>query len=519
MAILDAFYLVFKGDIGDAKNKIGVLDKTVTRFEDHFKRATRNVGKSIAALVTVAAALSAAKYADELGELSDALDVDIEQLSLWSDAVKLSGGTAEGFQETVKFLTAAFQEHAIKGHSRITPFYQALGIKLRDASGHARNFLDVLPELAEKFEKMSKREAFGVGQKLGLDRGTIMLLQKGRKELDEFLKKQKELGIITKQDAETSAQFNDELDNLKHVFRSVFVSAGGLVLPTLTWILKGFQKVFIFLRNNKNFVTGAIIAISSAITAFLTPAIVGMVVASAPIWGVVAAVTALGAAFALAYDDVKSYLDGQKSLVGYIFDNYPIVKTLVTSVIGVFQALFDLLLTMGKFIFDVIFNPSEALKNLKENLTGVVNKIYEIFPSLESQINLMKSAFTDITDYVKTLWQSVIDSIKSTFATVTEIIKAIGAIKSRVVSVFSSGDKNPMSKQSSIQSGAIAKSFSTISSPAYAYGGDKNVTLNTGAIEINTQATDARGVSLSLTDELTRQFRQAINTLDDGVAI
>lgn len=48
--------------------------------------------------------------------------------------------------------------------------------------------MGVLPELAESFEKLSKQESAALGQKLGLDQGTIMLLRRGRREVEDQIR-------------------------------------------------------------------------------------------------------------------------------------------------------------------------------------------------------------------------------------------------------------------------------------------------------------------------------------------
>ena len=516
MAIFDAFYLLFKADTSDANKKLSSLDKSITGLDKKLRSTTTAIARSIAAVASVAAVLAAANYADQLGEMSEALEVDIEKLSMWSDAVKLSGGTAEGFQETVKTMTAALQENAVKGKSRIAPFYKALGISLRDAKGHARGFLDILPELAGKFEGLSKQQAFGLGQKLGLDRGTIMLLQKGRKEVDAVLKRQKELGVVTKEDAAIAAKFNDELDDTAHVFRSVGIQVGSLVLPVLSKLLRGVQKVFTFIKDNKDLTKGAIIGIATALTAFLIPAVIRLVSASAPLTLLASLIGTIIALFALAYDDITAYLDGQESLIGEIFSKYPVIKSIVMGIINAVKILIQIFMTFAQFAKDSFFYPMRAAENLKKGIYGIIKSVKELFPAVKPQIEMITSAFAKATDFIKGLWESLTAVIKTTLDVVLAVINAISKAKSAVVSKFTA--PVPISASNPLSARAVNGGFASVSSPT-TVGGNRSISVNTGAIEINTQATDAPAIASDFTSELTRQLRQAINTMDDGVAI
>lgn len=58
---------------------------------------------------------AAATRNDNLNDFTERLDLNIESVSAWGDAVALNGGTAEGFQQTLDGLTEAVNTFAVKG--------------------------------------------------------------------------------------------------------------------------------------------------------------------------------------------------------------------------------------------------------------------------------------------------------------------------------------------------------------------------------------------------------------------
>lgn len=65
------------------------------------------------------------------------------------------------------------------GTGRLLPILKKLGIGLKDTHGHARNVNSILGAVADKMKKLTPAENLGLGARLGLDPGMILLLQKG----------------------------------------------------------------------------------------------------------------------------------------------------------------------------------------------------------------------------------------------------------------------------------------------------------------------------------------------------
>ena len=206
MSVLETLYILFKGDASQLKREeqdvrrenqkteqsFKSLDKTSNQINNSFVTMGRSLAGLVAGLYSVSAVLggfhNAVNYANSLGIASQALNVNAEALDVWGDAVRLTGGSAESFQASLRSLA----EH--------------LG-----TTGNVA--LKILPQLADSFQRLGNFRAQQFGKMLGMNESTILLLQRGRREVDEVLKRQKELGVVTKNQIEVSRKFNYELGN------------------------------------------------------------------------------------------------------------------------------------------------------------------------------------------------------------------------------------------------------------------------------------------------------------------
>jgi hypothetical protein len=525
MSILETFYVLFKLDTDGIKKSASEIDKHVDKIDQKFVNLGKRIGGIFLGFASIGAAIagskSAAQYADILGELSDSLDVNIEDLSAWGDAVKMNGGSAEGFQETVKSMTASLADFATKGTSRAAPFFEQLGIRMTDARGKARNFIDVLPEIAGAFEKLGKAESFGIGQKMGLDQGTIMLLQKGRKEVDEVIKREKELGVVTKRDKEISEDFNDQIDYTAKAFRGLFISVNSFILPILEKLAKGFEIVFQFFRKHTGFLQGAFIGFGAVILGVLAKITWASITAFAPFYAVAAIIVGLVALFALLYEDVNAFLNGQKSLIGDIAARWPIVGEIVRGYAAYLKFLWNMAKALLSLLLDLFTNPKQAWENFKNAISAGIQQLFKDFPLLKAAVDEIGNVFASVGNFIVGVWDSISGAIKSAVGVVTGAIEKVSSAYGAVTDFFGGGNnaKNVAKGQQAIAT-ANASPLTSQTSNSIINGSrsaTRNTSIQTGDIKIQTQATDANGIASGIGKSLESEMRQAINNFDDGV--
>jgi len=174
MSILETFYILFKGDSTDVKKAAKESDQAVQSLEGSlnttFRKVTTEttkvnksfyelaraavafVGATTAAYTVFHKTIAASELAAELGVTSRALGVNASELDAWGQAVQRTGGTAEGFQHSLKSLSEHFGTSA------------AVTLK-------------ALPKLADAFSKLGNYRAQYYGKLLGIDEAAILLLQ------------------------------------------------------------------------------------------------------------------------------------------------------------------------------------------------------------------------------------------------------------------------------------------------------------------------------------------------------
>ena len=414
MNIIESFYILFKGDTSDlkkgateAKKTTDDLDKTIRAttqdteksgkaFVQLIRAAAGFIGVGVAAHKVLAGIAGANDYALKLGDASRALGVNAADLDAWGNAVKRNGGTVEGFQQSLRGLAQHF------------------GTSSKVA-------LAALPKLADAFHRLGSFRSLQYGKMLGLDEATILLLQQGRREVEDVVRRQKELGTVTQVNIEDAQKYRQAQVSLDTAFRTLYLTLAHEVIPIFTEGYKKITPLLEYLVKHKDLVIGAFIGIGAAAVVLAAP----FVVANAAVITLSAGIVALIGLFALLFEDFKYYNENKPSLIGETIK----AGRGATSVLG------------AKSPFG-LFGETEALDKF-----------------LQTGKNLMIAA-----------------------------------------------ESSPLNSQTSVSSFAQS-SFA------------RNTTVNTGPINVHTQATDAVGIIAGIGKGLEIHLDQTANNLSDGMAI
>ncbi len=336
MSVLDTFVLIFESDTSELKKADkevdGILDGMENKIEDvgdvsqelgdSFTEMTKSAGAALAAVLSVgvvgAKVLDAANQAFEITQLSRALGENAGEIDAWGAAIQKRGGDANTFFSSIEGFNERVQELSLVMENDLSPAMRELGIDFLDQQGRARSMLDILPELADAFSRVDPAKAQGLGARFGLDRDTILLLMEGRQAVEELVKEQKLLGVITKEDEEITRKWNMQLADNERMLRSVFLGIATATLPAITTFFEGVEDIFIFMSEHKAFMVTFFTAIGAAALWAGRSFIIAWAAAAAPILLIIGLITAVGAAIALAVDDIYSFGKGFDSVTGRI---------------------------------------------------------------------------------------------------------------------------------------------------------------------------------------------------------
>lgn len=189
-----------------------------------------------------------------IDRLSKNLGISVETISAWSNATQKMGGSAEGLQGTLDMLSRSQTQLMLTGQSSLIPYMSALGISLADLNGKARPVTDILLDLSDRFSRTDRVTANNMGRMMGLDQGTMNLLLQGRKELELEIERQKEQTAVTKAQAEEASKLQRSIVGVKQTFfalgRALLMDAA----PSLEKLLALFQRFGNWVYENREFV-------------------------------------------------------------------------------------------------------------------------------------------------------------------------------------------------------------------------------------------------------------------------
>jgi len=417
MGILEKFLILFESDADDASKDVKKLDKSLDNTEKSAKGATKAsdgaskqfvsmgvkalgaVGGIVAITSAITGMIATAGRIDDLVKFSDSIGENVADVDAWGGAVTRAGGSAEGFQASIKSLNEKMVDASLKGANEITPFFNQLGVSIVDTNGKVKSTIDLLPELAASFEGMDKKQSLGIGQKLGLDAGTIALLQQGTGAIDKLIERQKKLGLVSEEAGEISAEFNDIIADFKQVAGA---SAQGLLItfvPAITWTIDKLIGLSMWAKENKPIIYGffaglgiAAIPVLLSLASAGIAAIAPMVLMAAPFIAIAAAAGLVGTAIALVVEDVMAFVNGQDSLLGDIAERWPIVGDVVKAVVDDIKGFVGIMKDLGTFLLNIFIAPEKALQSLK-NTMSTLKEFFDFDEVIGKKIEGIKSFF------------------------------------------------------------------------------------------------------------------------------
>ena len=239
-----------------AVNKTQKVFNTVKRGLDGVKNA---VGKALKAFGMLTAGIGAVAgaltvlfkksfdYIDVIGKIASRTGATTDVIQAFQLSAIQSGASIETANKAIQKFAKMVGEGR-KGLKTYTDIFDRYNVALLDAGGNERDFNEVLKDTMTglmQSQNVFLRNAdlallFGrAGQELT---NTLMM---GGKAFDEYIEKNKTLGLIIKTQAITSAEsFNDRLSRLGFRFRVIRDTITTSFLPVIEDIAKGFEEFF-----------------------------------------------------------------------------------------------------------------------------------------------------------------------------------------------------------------------------------------------------------------------------------
>ncbi|HID9641866.1 TPA: hypothetical protein ACXI2Q_002152 [Proteus mirabilis] len=484
-----------------------------------------------------------AEEVNTLSQSAEALELPVEDVDAFGKVITSMGGDAQGARDSLMDMSESIGEALQDTSSGKADVFKSLNISLKDMRGESIGAMEGIYRLSDAVQGMSKEEAVFRIKEVGItDNKIVESILKGRKELEELTKKQKENGVVTKELALQSQKYKEVTGGLKTVFSSVMMSIMNSALPALTKVLSWVQTFVKFCQENKNLLIGFFSAIGLAVALYYVPPMLAAasatLAATWPIIAIIAIIALLAMAFAIVYDDIMNFIDGNDSMIGRILEKYPQLKIIILALWETFKKLFEYLKVIVGVVADIVVAGWELMASgLKAYVKFLINCISVIAGWGKS----FAGVFTTVTDAVvgafEWMWEQVekiigwvntgLDAVKNGWKSAKEFfgfgddeeitvnqnverkVNDNGEIEYAIPQEKSQTTQQPPVRhsiaQANAQLDAIANNaMNPITSQAISnqsnVKNESNVSI--GEIKVETQATDAQGVASGLSNAL-----------------
>lgn len=383
--------------------------KEMKQFKDDIAKTNKLIGTMVRAAAAGAAAITgmtiaSTRASDEQGKLGDEIGETVENISALQFAQQRAGGSADAMASSLRDLAIRASEAARGAGSGVEAF-GILGISVTDLQGKLRPVSELMLEVSQRFQGLSRAKQIELADKLGL-RGSIRLLQQGPKAIRELTEEARALGETTEQDAAISEEFQDSLVDFWTIVKQVSRVLSREFAPILNSLLDSFTewwKVNRQLIESKipewidkltmafkllTLATGAFLALKLGthlitLISLLRGLTLATLAANATAIALPVLIAGAITAIAALAEDAKTFFEGGDSFLGDMIEKFPQWADEIRVVSAIFATLADL----TSMIFegwDKIFSlfSSTTFDDIKEvfkNIPGFLGDVTGIY--------------------------------------------------------------------------------------------------------------------------------------------
>lgn len=384
----------------------------------------------------------------ELTDKASRYNFNVEGYNAFNQIIEDMGGNAQDAERYVRKVSDSVREAYGDMASEPGKVLASLKVNAADAKGNLKDTEQVLLEVAGALEGMNRRAAIDKLRRLGIiDPAMIRLVLQGRDAVEKLMAAEKAKGLITNETAAAVRNMKMAWDDAKDSILTVLNQALGALAPALTAMAQGLETTVKWLRANSTLVQGFGIAMAIAggvILATFVPAIwaaaAGVLAATWPILLLIAAVAALGAIFALVYEDVMFFLRGQPSLIGDLMAKYKWFADLVKLLGVIFKGLwaaavatFQGIGTALKVLWDLWVAYALFVWNVWTTLARVVGAVMRTVWAIVGPIIRL------IMDIVGALFSIWVQHFQGMLATAQAVFQALWPILQPVFALIMAG--------------------------------------------------------------------------------
>lgn len=435
-------------------------------------KSTNDLAKQVAALAAtyvgfkkvLGEVFNYAKGGEQLGLMAEQAGLGAEKLEAYGNALQNYGGDLSSATATLTNLNQQMQDLKFGKGGAVAEAAMRYGVSLEGQDGLATGE-ELLLNIAKRMETLSSSEQIDLAKKMGLDQATTGLVRQGVQGLTEELQNAKKFSLYSAEDLEQSRKFQISLREVRASIEKIWAVVGRALMPIIQSVFDIGTKLFLFLSEHKGFILGLLSSISAIL---LTIAIYTGAI-SLPLIGAVAALVAVGAAIGLIVDDIVTFFEGGDSITGDFIEGIKALGQLIADIAGIIYNNFvQAWVDAAAFIEDLINTLGEWIKGFFSSIWG------SITTGIITAINFVISAYNKVAKFVPGLKEmELLNTGRSALANTDTPLNTM-----------------------------------TTNTTTIANGGNNSVKID--QVNVNTQATDAAGISAGIGGALETQFNDVL---------
>lgn len=397
---------------------------------------TKYVTAPILGAVSALTALSvkSAATADELGDTASKIGISVESLQKWNYVAKVFAVENDVMLKTLTKTNNLLGEISKGNIPGCVTALDTLGISYESLNGLSADaaFEKIRNALAgvedETLRVGLANEIFG--EKIGTD--LQQLLSASSSEINNFKNECEELGLITEEEVQSSAKFNDELDKVKQQLQTLGVELAQILLPIMTEFLTTLKDSIIPKISewanklaNMNDTTKKTILVVLGLVAAIGPAIKIITTIIPIVKGLSVSLTATGTSGFFAGAGISAATLGIGALIAILV----MALTQSEQFKEIIAEIGELLMQLLEPIFEIMEVISDALmpiiEMVMEVLQAVINLLTPILDALLMPISAVLQVIGQILNAFMPLITILANLIKSVIAPVLKVLYAL----------------------------------------------------------------------------------------------
>ena len=433
-----------EADVAKLNKQIKETDKKIDSLGSIDLSKLSKVGSSLTKYVTApilgavsaltALSVKSAATADELGDTASKIGVSVESLQKWNYVAKVFAVENDVMLKALTKTNNILGEISKGNIPGCVTALDTLGISYESLNGLSADaaFEKIRNALAgvedETLRVGLANEIFG--EKIGTD--LQQLLSASSSEINNFKNECEELGLITDEEVESSAKFNDELDKVKQQLQTLGVELAQILLPIMTEFLATLKDSIIPKISewanklaNMNDTTKKTILVVLGLVAAIGPAIKIITTVVPIVKGLSAALTATGTSGFFAGAGISAATLGIGALIAILV----MALTQSEQFKEIIQEIGELLMQLLEPIFEIMEVISDALMPIidmvMEVLQAVINLLTPILDALLMPISAVLQVIGQILNAFMPLITILANLIKSVIAPVLKVLYAL----------------------------------------------------------------------------------------------